>query len=171
MARRAQGASDPRRPVNQEARRKQEMAYRLFIAGASYAQIADAGDPARPGETLYGNKGTAYNAVQSAIERHSGFYDAEQMRIVEAQRIDALQRALWPKALNGDPWAVLRCKELMERRAALFGLDAPKRQTVEVISIDAVQDAINQLTTEMAKMDAQDVVLDGVGNPVPGEDR
>lgn len=163
-----QGARDLRREENRDALRRQELAYRLFIAGASYYAIAKASDPERPGELLYTNKGSAYHAVQSAIERHSGFYDTEEMRAVEAQRIDSLQRALWSKAMQGDSWAVLRIRELMEHRAKLFGLFAPVRQQVEVITTDTVQEAIDQLTRELAANDAvSSVVLDGEGVPLP----
>lgn len=163
-----QGARDLRRPENLDALRRQELAYRLFIAGASYAAIARTADPERPGETLYAHKGSAFHAVQSAVERHSGFVDTEAMRQVESQRIDALQRALWPKALNGDSWAVLRIKELMERRSKLFGLDAPVRQQVEVITTDLVSEAIQQLTEEIARNDAEAaLLLDDAGDPRP----
>jgi hypothetical protein len=162
-----QGARDLRRDENREALRRQELAYRLFIAGASYEAIANTPDPNHPGQTLYAGRSGARKGVISAIERHSGFYDTEEMRKVEAMRIDALQRALWPKALGGDSWAVLRVKELMEHRAKLFGLFAPVRQQMEVITTDAVQQAIDQLLREMAANDPADGVLGPDGEPLP----
>ena len=53
---------------------------------------------------------------------------AEAVRKIELDRLDALQRSLWPAALKGDlrdlP-AVDRVLAVMGRRARLLGLDAP----------------------------------------------
>lgn len=157
---RAMGARDPRRPENIDAARRQERAYALFIAGMTYAQIADTLDPGRPGQKLYSDKGAAYRAVQRAIERHTGADDVEEMRRVENLRIDALQRAHWTKAMQGDSWATLRIKELMEMRHRLNGLNAPSRSQIEVLTSDTVQAAIDQLNREIAEHDAALAMLD-----------
>lgn len=167
MGRQAPGARDPRRPENIDATRRQERAYALFIAGLSYQAIAESPDPGRPGERLYSNKGAAHKAVAAAMARHSGLVDVEEMRRVEGLRIDALQRAHWGKALQGDSWATLRIKELMEHRAKLFGLYQPVRTQIEVLTTDTVQAAIDQLTREIAAEDALNGALDGDG---PGLD-
>lgn len=159
---RAMGARDPRRPENIDGMRRQERAYALFIAGMTYPQIAESPDPGRPGETLYAERGAAHRAVKAAIERHSGMIDVEQMRTVEGLRIDALQRAHWTKAMQGDSWSTLRIKELMEMRHRLFGLNAPVRSQIEVLTTDTVQAAIDKLTREIAEEDANRALLDGV---------
>lgn len=152
---RGQGARDPRRPENIDAMRRQERAFALYMAGMTYQQIADSKDPGRPGETLYaGNKGSAHRAVQTAIERHTGFDQVEQMRQIEGLRYDALQRAHWAKAMNGSGWDTDRILRIMEQRARLFGLNAPTRNQIEVLTNDTVQAAIDQLTREIAEEDA-----------------
>ena len=54
--------------------------------------------------------------------------DVKQMRRLEAERLDAAHRAAWPKAIKGDLRAIDRVLRIMERRAKLFGLDAPQRR-------------------------------------------
>lgn len=159
MARNGKGARHPARPDNAEARRKSELAYRLFMARASYQQIADTADPERPGETLYADRSGAYRAVQAAIKRHAGTEETAELRRVQGQQINMLIRALWPKALGGQSWAVLRIKELMEHEAHLFGLYAPARARVEVITTDLVDAEIARLSAEIqhqALLDAAD---------------
>ena len=43
---------------------------------------------------------------------------------MEGDRLDALQAAVWEKALAGDPKAVDQCLQIIDRRAKLFGLGA-----------------------------------------------
>jgi hypothetical protein len=50
---------------------------------------------------------------------------AERLRDLEGRRLDALQVGLVPGIRNGDPRAIGAAVRLMERRARLFGLDAP----------------------------------------------
>jgi hypothetical protein len=151
---RGAGARDPRRPQVLDHRRRQELALQLFIAGASHQKIADSPDPARPGQKLYSSSGAAWKAVQTAIDRHTGKMDTEQILQVELMRLDALQRAQWPKAMQGDSWACLRCRELMEHRARLLGLFKPLRAQVEVLTGDTVDAAIAKLERDMAALDA-----------------
>jgi hypothetical protein len=156
---RGMGARDPRRPENQDAMRRQERAYALFIGGATFPQIAASPDPERGGKPLYSDKGSAYKAVQRAIERHTGFDEVEEMRRVENLRLDALQRAHWAKALRGSGWDTDRVLAIMDQRARLNGLRAPERKQIEVLTTDTVQAAIDQLTREIAEEDAMTAAL------------
>ena len=52
---------------------------------------------------------------------------AERLRDLEARRLDQLTVALTPGIRAGDPRAVIAAVRVMERRAKLFGLDAPKQ--------------------------------------------
>lgn len=155
-------ASDPNRPENIDNMRRQERAYALFMGSMTFQQIADSPDPGRPGEPLYANKGSAYKAVHAAIQRHTGFIDVEMMRQAEYQRLDGIRRALAPKAMRGDQWSALRYREISETIHKLFGLNAPVRSTIEVLTTDTVQLAIDQLNREIAQQDAVDAVLDGL---------
>ena len=48
---------------------------------------------------------------------------ARDLVATEALRLDRLQLALWPKAMDGDHHAVRELIRLMERRARMLGLD------------------------------------------------
>src|SRR5205823_5555376 len=52
---------------------------------------------------------------------------ASMVRQLELERLDALQKSLWGKALAGDMPALDRILRIMERRSGLLGLDAPAR--------------------------------------------
>ena len=67
----------------------------------------------------------------------------EELRRLEIERLDALQRALWPKALQGSWQAVDRCLGIMERRARLLKLDR-ERESEEAM------DGIDQLAEKRA---------------------
>jgi hypothetical protein len=47
--------------------------------------------------------------------------------VLELMRLERLHAAVWPQAIRGDVNAVDRVLRIMERRARLLGLDAPKR--------------------------------------------
>lgn len=61
---------------------------------------------------------------------------AELLRKQEGERLDMLQRGVWPAALAGDTKATTAVLRIMERRAKLFGLDAPIK-----VAVDADVDA------------------------------
>lgn len=92
-------------------------ALELRKAGLTYEQIAR--------QCGYAGKGAAYNAVQRELQRTMQ-EPADDVRTLEVLRLDDLYRAMIPKALKGDTWSVDRCLKIMERRAMLLGLDAPK---------------------------------------------
>lgn len=97
---------------------RQRQALELRKAGVGYAKIA---------ESLgYGGPSGAYNAIRSALKRTLQ-EPADELRSLEVERLDALLLGLWTKAKGGDTWAVDRVLRIMERRAALLGLDAPRR--------------------------------------------
>ena len=52
---------------------------------------------------------------------------AERLRDLEAARLDRLTVALAPGIKAGMPAAIVAAVRVMERRAKLFGLDAPKQ--------------------------------------------
>ena len=49
------------------------------------------------------------------------------LRVLEEYRLDALLMVLWPQVMGGDQGAVDRVLRVMQRRAALRGLDAPTK--------------------------------------------
>lgn len=54
----------------------------------------------------------------------------------------------------GKLWAVDRVWRIMERRAALLGLNAPRRQIVNVITEDVIDRLIRETQTEIAEREA-----------------
>lgn len=73
----------------------------------------------------YANRNGAYQAIQRELARTLQ-EPADDLRRLEAERLNDLYRAMAPKALQGDTWSVDRCLKIMERRAALLGLDMPR---------------------------------------------
>ena len=99
-------------------------ALKLRSAGNTYQRIAD---------QMGCSKQTAYARVQRALNAIPA-EAAEEYRKLEGERLDALLEVTLAKALDpsgkGFLFAVDRAIALMDRRAKLFGLDAPIRQQV-----------------------------------------
>lgn len=95
---------------------KQRQALELRKRGMSYADIA--------GQVGYRSASGAHQAVQRALQKtiHEA---AADLREIEVERLDALQDAVWDRAMEGDKDAVDRVLRVMERRAKLLGLDSP----------------------------------------------
>lgn len=92
-------------------------ALELRKAGYSYHRI---------GEALGCTKSQAHRDVGAALKLTLQ-EPADDVRALEAERLDDLLRALWPDARNGNHGAIDRALRIMERRAKLLGLDAPTR--------------------------------------------
>jgi hypothetical protein len=78
-----------------------------------------------------------YNALQRGLDefREESKERIRVARALESVRLDELHKALWDRALKGNLRAVERVLKIMERRARLFGLDAPARITTPPGSI------------------------------------
>lgn len=92
----------------------QKKAAELRAAGASYREI---------GRVLNIDHSWARALVLRALQE-STYEDADLMRRMEGERLDRLQRAAWTAAIGGNLKAIDTVRRLMERRAALFGLNA-----------------------------------------------
>jgi len=123
----------------ERAERKRN-ALELRLAGASYRDIAQA---------LNCSVGTATNDCKEALAEIP-MQQADEMRTVELSRLDRLQRAVWPKAVKGDLQAVDRAIKIIDRRAKLFGLDAP--QQVQITANDIDLDAAVDKMLRVAEM-------------------
>jgi hypothetical protein len=97
-------------------------ALELRKAGASYDQIA--------AQLGYAQKSGAHHAVKRALSSVLKRRDetAEEMRELELERLDTIQLGIWAQARQGNFQAIDRILRVMERRAAMLGLDAPRRQ-------------------------------------------
>ena len=100
------------------AQAKRAQALQLRMGGASYSAIA-----AQMGSS---GAGTAYKQVRAAL-REMLQEPADAVRAIELERYDRLMLAHWPTALRGDIQASAMVLRIMERRAAMLGLDAPKK--------------------------------------------
>ncbi|WP_323985904.1 terminase small subunit [Microbacterium plantarum] len=88
----------------------------------------------------------ARDAVQVAIAASPVALDQTASRILELERLDALHRAMWKKAINGDVAATDRVMRLIELRQRLLG--EPNR--VKDAITDAFEDTLKELKTEGA---------------------
>lgn len=108
--------------LKSESHRKQDLALRLSLAGASSAEIAASTDP-DTGEPLYGSAAGAGKALKAARERVQtdppGKVDVLEQ---EVARLNRLQRALWPAATSGDVAAIRESRMLILARAQLRGV-------------------------------------------------
>lgn len=108
-----------------EATERQRQAVELRKAGGSFEEIAR--------QLGYKDPSGAYRAVRTAL-RKTIQQPADELRQLEVARLDALLVGLWSDARKGDVAKIDRVLKIMQRRADLLGLDAPKRvdATIEV---------------------------------------
>ena len=148
---------------NPDTAERDAEACRLRRDGCTYDHIAR--------ELGYADRGEAHKAVQRALVAIVQ-EAAEEVRAVELDRLDMLWRAglkvLRAKhvtvqngkvvMLDGEPLsddapvlnAIDRLLRIMERRAKLLGLDAPKR--VEVLTMDIIDAEIARLSELVGAM-------------------
>lgn len=129
--------------------RKADAAMSLRLSGATWADIAI---------TLgYPTPRQAMVAVERSLVRQLNETDRERMRVMAGARLDRLLRAVWTKAIDtGDPeqmTAVNRARELIDRHAKLFGLDAP----TEIVVHTPTQAELEQWVLRMTETMVPDV--------------
>jgi hypothetical protein len=121
-ARRTRPKKPRNRPPGEDAAKRERAAKSLDlrIVGATYRQI---------GAQLGVSECTAYHDVQDELGRLDPVITAkaERLRDLEAARLDRLTVTLAPGIKAGMPAAIVAAVRVMERRAKLFGLDAPKQ--------------------------------------------
>jgi transposase-like protein len=105
---------------------KERQILELRRAGMSYADIAQSLGIA--------SAAAAREAFRRAMQHSLSESGADELREIESERLDRLQRAAWPKAANGDLSAIAMVLRIMERRSKLLGLDraAADDEVVEV---------------------------------------
>jgi len=109
-----------RRGSREAAAERRVQALELRKAGASYRQI---------GKTLGTSQVQAYRDVQRMLQALAKVETdkARELRSLEDERLNDLLLVLWPQAKKGNLGAIDRIVRIMERRARLFGLDAPTK--------------------------------------------
>jgi hypothetical protein len=128
--------------------RRREEAVRLRSVGATYATIA---------ATLGVSISQAHRDVTTEVRRIPA-EEAQHLRQIESMRLDALQRAVWGKALAGDLKAVDRALRIVELRCKLLGLNAPQQIEVGLDGVDfdaRERELIAQIAESQRLLDAQ----------------
>jgi AcrR family transcriptional regulator len=74
--------------------------------------------------------------------------DIVRAKGLDLERIEALIDAIWAKAENGDTWSIDRIVKLLERKANMLGLDAPKK--TEVTGKDGGPMQVEHITSMLA---------------------
>ena len=103
----------------------------LAAQGLSYDAIAEAAG--------YSNRGGAYKAVTAAL-RAQQTEAVDELRMLELERLDALQRSCWDAALEGDIASVDRVLKVIAARVRLLGLDQNTDKTVSRARTTLVSD-------------------------------
>jgi len=134
---------------------KERQALELRRAGATYDEIAQA--------IGYATAQGAYLAYNRALKRALLEAGADEVREMELDRLDRLQRAYWPKALGGDGKAADRVLKIMEHRAKYLGLYQPTKVQMESVVYDAgtIEGEVQRLRLLLEADSGQPVVLDG----------
>jgi hypothetical protein len=97
-------------------------AIQLATEGHSYQAIAD--------KLGYAHRGTVYNIVHDALARDRK-EAVENHQQLELARLDALQAALWDKAMAGDVEAAREVRAVIMARCRLLGLDQEAKRPSE----------------------------------------
>lgn len=125
-------ASRAQRALTAERRSK---ALNMRLAGLSYQQIADALE--------YADRAAACKDITRALELHQreAAQSTELLRTAEAARLDLLQSAMWPDAMDGQVRPAETVLKIIDQRIRLFGLGAVQK------TVDSAVDAwLNHLT-------------------------
>lgn len=100
------------------AAEKQAACLNLRKQGYSFDEIAE--------QLGYANASGPWKAVEKALRKLIQ-EPAEELRRLELERLDVMLKSLWPFILKGSPRHIEIGLKVMDRRAALIGLDAPKQ--------------------------------------------
>jgi hypothetical protein len=106
-----------------DIQRKQDVALRLSLAGATPAEIAASRDPDTGEAPLYGSPAAVGRALKAARKRN-GVEDLGAKGEVElaVNRLRRVHRALWSLALQGDVAAAREIRMNVMAQATLLGV-------------------------------------------------
>lgn len=125
-------------PTPQQIDRERQV-MEMRRAGATFDDIA---------RTLeFANASGAWQAYNRAFKRTLIDAGVEEMRELELDRLDRMQRAVWARVLQGDDKAINTALKILDRRAKYLGLDAPTRQEVKLDIADT-----NSIDAEVARL-------------------
>lgn len=128
---------------------KMEEALRLRQRYMTYRQIAN-----HMGVDVHTAHDYVKDALKLAIREN-----VEDVKRMELARIEEIERALLPVAMNRDHVRQARSAEVLlkyfERKSALLGLDAPTRRIVDVVTHDKIDQAIEEMEREIGEREAR----------------
>ncbi len=130
----APGSPGGRRNNRPLAEWRKARAVELATQGYTYQQIAD--------ELGYANRGTVHRIVQQTLQAVQT-ENVQALRAVEVDRLDALQQALWDRAMGGNLRAAQAVARIIQARARALGLvqtGKPKRARCTQPQTVVVQD-------------------------------
>lgn len=117
---------------------KQRAVLELRKQGITFEVIAE--------EVGYSSASGAHKAFQTAMKKTIQ-EPADDLRKLVRERLNTLLASAWPKALMGSPRHIEMCLKIMDREAALLGLDAPKQvEDHRIVSMQVMADEIAQET-------------------------
>jgi hypothetical protein len=118
---------------------RQTKALELRVSGHTFDEIAEA--------VGYSNRGVAYQAVcRALIETQRPA--ADELRTLLSARYDALLRAVWPVALDGDPKAVTAARQVVD---SMVKLHIPMRVEATVTQQSETDVALRNLVDELER--------------------
>ena len=123
----------PRRARKIERATRRAEAISMRLAGVRVDQIAQA----------FGVSPRTVYAWCSEAVKDIPREQADELRLIELDRLDALQRALWSDAMRGDPRAAERVLSIMDRRARYLGL-----YDAQATGLEHVGDLLDRLVLE-----------------------
>ena len=120
--------------------RKDQKAYELRLAGLSFKEIAK-----RLG---YADASGAYQAYQRAREVIA-LDNLPEWRLLELERLDALQKVLWEKVLEGHLPSINALLRVFDLRAKLIGLYQPEKVQLGVAVNQQEEPSVEEAVREM----------------------
>ena len=105
------------------AAERRDRAVELRIGGKSFQYIGD-----ELGITRQGAWKTVVEALKELNTKT--MESASELQRLELERLDTMNNAIWGAVLKGDVGAIDRAIRIQARRAALLGLDAPKKTDI-----------------------------------------
>lgn len=123
--------------------RKANAALALKLSGATWEEVAEASG--------FPTARAAVIAVERALERQlKNDTSKEKMRTLAGQRLERLLRSCWVKAIDPENpehlVALTKAREIIDRHAKLYGLDAPTEVVVHSPTADELQRWVAQVT-------------------------
>ena len=122
---------------------RDQQAFEMRLAGETFKSIAK--------KLKYADASGAYQAYQRAREVIS-LENLTEWRLLELERLDALQRILWEKILEGSMISISQLLKVFDLRAKLIGLYQPERVQIGATIRKDEDNDLNEAVAEMERI-------------------